>query len=229
MDREVSESSYKDHESGWECGAGGGAEARRKHQNRASDANIYRLDNSVYFSDRITYASASELIKVLRIIAQDIMEDVVTMEGDMRKSKAKFADVRVDPKPIQLYLTTHGGLVHAAFAVIDCIRALRVPVHTIITGYVASAGTLISLAGTKRFITSNAFTMIHEIRSGFWGRFSDARVEHENLTKLMEHVTKYYVEKTKITREKLAEMLRTDTDLTPTEALEMGLVDEILK
>jgi ATP-dependent protease ClpP protease subunit len=69
--------------------------------------------------------------------------------------------------------------------------------------------------------------MIHEIRSGFWGRYSDVRVEHENLTKLMEHITRYYIDKTRITRERLAEMLRTDTDLNATECLELGLVDVV--
>ena len=225
MDRDVSESSYNDSGARW---GAADAEARKKHRT-ADDCNVYRLNNTIYFSDRITYTTASELIKVLRIVEGDIMDDVRSMDGEVRKSKVKYAEARIDPKPILLHLTTLGGLVHAALAVVDCISTMRVPVHTIITGYVASAGTLISLAGTKRLITANAFMMIHEIRSGFWGRYSDARVEHENLTKLMEHVTKYYVENTKITREKLTEMLRTDTDLTPAEALELGLVDEVLK
>ena len=188
---------------------------------------ICRIENSIYFSDRITYDTAHELIRLLRLIEIDHLNDVKAADLEMRKSKFKYADIRVEPIPILLHLTTHGGIVHAAFSIVDCIRSLKVPVHTIITGYVASAGTLISLAGTKRIITPNSFMMIHEIRSGFWGRYSDARVEHENLTKLMEHVTRYYLERTKLTREKLTEMLRVDTDLTATESLELGLVDSI--
>ena len=69
--------------------------------------------------------------------------------------------------------------------------------------------------------------MIHEIRSGFWGRYSDTRVEYENITKLMEHVVKYYLDKTRITRDKLTEMLRTDNDLNAAECLELGLVHKI--
>ena len=74
-------------------------------------------------------------------------------------------------------------------------------------------------------MTPNSFMMVHEIRSGFWGKYSDARIEYENVSKLMEHIVQYYLEKTKIPREKLTEMLRTDTDLTSKECLEFGLVD----
>ena len=189
--------------------------------------NIRRLENYIYFSDRITYQTVLELNFMLHQVESEILDDVKLAEGDAKKTKAKMVDVVIDPKPIILHITTHGGLVHAAFSVVDTIRSLRVPVHTVVSGYVASAGTLISLAGKRRFITPNSFMMIHEIRSGFWGRYSDVRVEHENLTKLMEHITRYYIDKTRITRERLAEMLRTDTDLNATECLELGLVDVV--
>lgn len=189
--------------------------------------NIRRIENSIFFSDRITYQTVHELNYLLHQVETDILEDVKIAESDAKKTKAKMADVIVEPKPIVLNITTHGGIVHAAFSVVDTIRALRVPVHTVVSGYVASAGTLISLAGKRRFITPNSFMMIHEIRSGFWGRYSDARVEHENMTKLMDHIVRYYIDKTKITRERLSDMLRTDTDLNATECLDMGLVDII--
>ena len=71
--------------------------------------------------------------------------------------------------------------------------------------------------------------MIHEIRSGTWGKFSDLRVEHENVSKLMEHIIKYYLEHTKIARERLTDMLRIDTDLAADACLALGLVDTIQK
>ena len=196
-----------------------------KDAKEASHVNIKRIDTSIYFSDRISYHTAHMLNTLLKSIELDILDDVKAADLECKKSKAKYADIRVDPRPICLYLTTNGGIIHAAFSVVDTIKSLLVPVHTYVSGYVASAGTLISLAGARRFITSNSFMMIHEVRSGFWGRYSDARVEHENLTRLMEHISKYYLENTKLTRERLTEMLRVDTDLTASECLALGLVD----
>lgn len=199
-----------------------------RHTKDSGSPNIKRIYNSIYFSDRINHETAHTLILMLRNCELDILDDMKAAEAEHKKAPAsRYAEPAFEPKPIELYLTTYGGLVHAAFAVVDVIRALRVPVHTIVLGYVASAGTLISLAGEKRFITPNAFLMIHEIRGGFWGKASDARVEYENVTKLMAHITEYYLGKTRIARERLVELLRTDTDLNATECVAMGLVESI--
>lgn len=187
--------------------------------------HLKRVETTIYFSDRITYLSAHQLNIMLKNCELDILEDMKAAEDTAKKAKTKYSTLRAEPMPIVLVLTTHGGLVHAAFSIVDTILSLKVPVHTVVSGYVASAGTLISLAGTKRFITPNSYMMIHEIRSGFWGRYSDARIEYENVTKLMEHVVKYYIGRTRLTKERLSEMLRVDTDLTASECLELGLVD----
>ena len=194
---------------------------------KEKSGSIKRIENTIYFSDRITYETAHHLNILLKQCEIDSLDDLKEAEDYVKKSKTKNVIIDVLAKPIILILTTHGGLVHAAFSVVDTIQSLRVPVNTVVSGYVASAGTLISLAGNKRYITPNSFMMIHEIRSGFWGRYSDTRVEYGNITKLMEHVMKYYLEKTKLTRETLTEMLRTDNDLNATECLELGLVHKV--
>jgi len=200
------------------------AKEKEKEKDRG---NVRRVGHTVYFSDRITYESAHTLNVLLRQCESDILEDVKDAEDYMRKGKVKNVNVLVEPKPIILVLTTNGGLVHAAFSVVDTIESMKVPVNTVVSGYVASAGTLISLAGNKRFMTPNSFMMCHEIRSGFWGRYSDVRVEHENITKLMAHIIEYYCTKTKITKERMADMLRTDNDLNAKECLDIGLIDKI--
>lgn len=191
--------------------------------------NIRRLDHEIYFSDRINYHTAHVLQTMLKTCESDILEDLDKLKGlcsrEKDKEKIRLADVDVHPKPIILHITTHGGIVHAALAIVDTIESLKVPVHTVVSGYVASAGTLISLAGAKRYMSPNSFMMVHEIRSGFWGKYSEARVEYENVTKLMEHIIQYYLSKTKLTKEKLTDMLRTDTDMTVHECLELGLID----
>lgn len=204
---------------------------RKGRSSSGTHVNLRHVDNTIYFSDRITYESAHELNILLKVFEKDILDDVEKVEAVARKEKTKFVSVKVEPKPIILVLTTHGGLVHAAFSVVDTILSLRVPVHTVVSGYVASAGTLISLAGKRRLILPNAFMMIHEVRSGFWGRYSDHVVEHTNITKLMDHIIKYYTEQfvKPITREKLLDMLKHDNDLSAAECLELGLVDAVEK
>ena len=72
-------------------------------------------------------------------------------------------DIKIEPKPITLYITSNGGYVYQVFSTIDTIRGMKIPVNTVCKGFVASAGTLLSLAGKKRLITESSYMLIHEI------------------------------------------------------------------
>lgn len=97
--------------------------------------------------------------------------------------------------------------------------------HTVVSSYVASAGTLLSLAGKKRFITPHSFMLIHD----FWGKYSDAREQLGNMDKLMDLIQSFYIEKTKIPQDTLKEILGRDRNWGVEECMEKGLIDEVLK
>jgi len=137
-------------------------------------------------------------------------------------------DIKIEPKPILLYITSNGGYVYQVFSAIDTILKLKVPVHTICRGFVASAGTLLSLAGKKRFITENSYMLIHELRSGSWGKFTHLSESFENSKQLMDHIKSYYLKYTKLTSEELDEQLKKDISWNSKMCLEKGLVDEII-
>ena len=103
-----------------------------------------------------------------------------------------------------------------------------VEIHTVISGFVASAGTLVSAAGKKRFMQTHACAMIHEIRSASWGKISDMRDQYANVDKLMNSIVKFYVERTKLKEEDLRVTLSRDKYWDANECLEAGLIDEIL-
>jgi ATP-dependent Clp protease protease subunit len=135
----------------------------------------------------------------------------------------------IDPPPIKLHLTTYGGLVYAAFSVIACIKSSKVPVHTIIDGYAASAGTLISVCGARRYIHRHSSMMIHELSAGMWGRMSVMEEKMEDLKKMMEKLKEIYTTHTKLTAKKLDKILTKDSDWYAEECLANGLVDEIIE
>ncbi len=151
----------------------------------------------------------------------------------MRNMKLKMQTIAlkmgIEPPPIKLHLTTYGGSVHAAFSVIACIKSSKVPVHTVIDGYVASAGTLISVCGAKRFIHKHSSMLIHELRSGTWGKMSNIEDEVENMKKMMGKIKDIYVEHTKLKKKDLDAILKKDNDWYAEECLNSGLVDEIIE
>jgi ATP-dependent protease ClpP protease subunit len=109
------------------------------------------------------------------------------------------------------------------------MKQLHMPVYTVIDGFVASAGTLISTAGERRFVSKNAYMLIHELRSQFWGKMSEIEEEFSNLQKIMAHIIKHYTEHTKISRKQLDKILVKDSIWNATECIDHGIVDEVME
>jgi len=196
---------------------GGNPSKRQKRGPLAlgSSSNLYTIDNNIYFQDDIDYDTVSELCREMR---------------EMRSRLLQMSrDYNITAPPIRLHLTTNGGMVHAALSAIDCISEMEgIEVHTIVDGYVASAGTLISVCGDKRFMKRNAIMLIHELRSEVWGKMSEIEDEMKNLKKMSEVIKDIYSEKTALRRVDLARILKKDINWEAEECLEKGLVDEIL-
>lgn len=180
-----------------------------------SQAHIYNSMHHVYFSDDITAESVFALNKEL------------TMVKTRMTLFAVSHGIPLDTIPIYLHLTTNGGCIHSAFSVVDTIKTLGVPVYTVVEGTVSSAGTLISLAGKKRFIMPNAYMLLHELRSGVWGKMSNIEEEIENLRKMMDHLYSYYEDNTKMTRRTLEKLLTKDVIWNAQECIKKGVVDEV--
>jgi len=175
--------------------------------------SIYCHSNHIYFNSDIDTSSAFNLNKELR-----------NMEN---KLKSTSALLNIEPLPIYLHLTTNGGSIHSAFSIIDCMNSLTLPIYTVIDGYVASAGTIISVCGTKRYIGKNAYMLIHELRSGVWGKMTYIEEEVSNFKKVQEHLMEIYVDKTSLTQKKLIKILKKDMEWNAEEAINFGLVDDI--
>lgn len=213
----------------------------------ANDDSIYidEQTNSIYFNAGITPKTMSELTKKLLSMEKKILrrqknlkrkiDEVKKLDDTKDKSGTDSEDyeeqfeIKVEPKPINLYITSNGGLVYQVFGAIDTIRGMKVPVHTICKGFVASAGTLLSLAGGKRYITESSYMLIHELRSGHWGKFTHLSESLDNSKQLMEHIKNWYLSRTKMTTEELEEQLKKDVSWNAQMCLEKGLVDEIIK
>jgi ATP-dependent Clp protease protease subunit len=184
-------------------------------RSRPSQSTCYTMNNHIYFNDDITMESVTVLNRSIRELQNDLI--ILGIKND------------IEPPPIKLHLTTYGGLVYAAFSVIACIKSSKIPVHTIIDGYAASAGTLISVCGARRYIHRHSSMMIHELSAGMWGRMSVMEEKMEDLKKMMDKLKEIYTTHTKLTVKKLDKILKKDSDWYAEECLANGLVDEIIE
>jgi ATP-dependent Clp endopeptidase proteolytic subunit ClpP len=180
---------------------------------RHSDKKITRDINHIYYHSEVDRDSIFDLCELIKEAEEENMFTSYKMH--------------IDPIPIYLHINSYGGSIFAAFAAIDCINACKVPVYTIIEGAVASAGTLISVFGKKRYIRPHAYMLIHQLSSGFWGKMSEIDDEHKNLSELTDRILTIYRENTKIPKKELQELLKHDLWLNVEKAMKYGLVDEI--
>ena len=104
---------------------------------------------------------------------------------------------------------------------------MKCPLYTVVDGFVASAGTLISIAGKKRYILPNAYMLLHELRSGFWGKMSDMTEEMENLKKLMDHLIEFYSTHTPLSKKTLEKLLTKDSIWNAKECISRGVVSGV--
>lgn len=180
-----------------------------------SFGGIRSIENKIYFYADIDSTSVVELIKLL-----------VETDTKLQNTKNTLGD---DYTPVcHLHLSTNGGEIFSAFAVVDTIRQMKSKVYTYIDGAVASAGTLISLAGEKRYMGKYSHLLIHQLSGGMFGKFNEMEDEIYNCTALMKLLKTFYKEKTKMPMKKLEEILSKDIWLSADECLQFGIIDQII-
>lgn len=173
------------------------------------------MDTTIFFYGDVTMEAAMELNQIL-----------TEVDIKAQSAAANFAHHGYKPT-IELHLQSSGGSLMIAFSIIDTINRLKSHVNTYVEGGVSSAGTLITCAGDRRFIGKNSYMLIHQLQAAMEGKFSEMADTMENSKKFMEHIHKYYEDRTNLKGEVLEEMLRRDVWLDAESCLEYGLVDEI--
>lgn len=132
----------------------------------------------------------------------------------------------ISNKEINVYINSTGGLVTQGLAIYDIGKIIKSPIRTVAMGQAASMACILMLMGEVRVATPNSRLMLHQIAGGVVGTQEDIRVqvaEMEVLEKLLYDIVK---EKTLITNPETE--LRVDNWYSPTRALELGILTEIL-
>ena len=135
-----------------------------------------------------------------------------------------------EPMKIYLHICSDGGDVFTALSVIDTILSSKVDIVTVCEGCVASAGVLISLAGNERLVRKHGYMMIHEIRSGCMGKYSECQDDMKCNDILMDRLKNYMNERcnNKHLKKKMNKVLKHDIIWDAEKCLKYGLVDKIV-
>jgi ATP-dependent Clp protease protease subunit len=137
-----------------------------------------------------------------------------------------------DPKAdIHFYINSPGGSVTAGMSVFDVMRYIRCDVQTYCIGIAASMATTLLAAGTKgkRNILPHSEVMIHQVLGGFRGQVTDVEIRTKHLLRTKETMNKILADLTGQPLEKVIVDTDRDKFMSAEEALEYGLVDNLLE
>jgi ATP-dependent Clp protease, protease subunit len=137
-----------------------------------------------------------------------------------------------DPsKDIQVYFNTPGGSVYAGLGIYDTMQYITADIATICTGMAASMGAILLTAGTKgkRSALTHSRIMIHQPMGGASGQASDIEITAREIMKIKNELYKILSDHTGKTLEQVEKDADRDYWMTSQEAVEYGMIDEILQ
>lgn len=176
-----------------------------------------------------SYDLYSRLLKD-RIVMLDT--EVTNASASLIVAQMLFLESEDPDKDILFYINSPGGVVTAGMSIYDTMQFIKPDVSTIVMGQACSMGSLLATAGApgKRLMLPHARHMIHQPSGGAQGQATDIQIQAEEILKMKKYLTEIYVKhnlKGKTFEELSADMER-DKFMSAQEALDYGLIDEIV-
>jgi ATP-dependent Clp protease protease subunit len=141
-----------------------------------------------------------------------------------------FLEAQDPDKDIQFYINSPGGSVTAGMAIYDTMQYIKCDVSTICIGMAASMGAFLLSSGTKgkRIALPNSEIMIHQPSAGTQGKVTDMEIDVEHFLKIKKNLNEILSHNTGKPVEQIKQDSERDNWMSASEALEYGLIDQVI-
>jgi ATP-dependent Clp protease protease subunit len=171
------------------------------------------------------------------IFSRLLKERVIFLTGPIEDNMATivvaqllFLEAENPEKDISMYINSPGGVVTAGLSIYDTIQYIKPDVSTVCVGQAASAASLILCSGApgKRFSLPHARVMVHQPSGGMRGQATDMEIHVQEIITLKRKINEIYKKHTGQPLKKIESQLERDTFLSPEQAKDFGLIDNII-
>lgn len=171
------------------------------------------------------------------IYSRLLKERIIFLTGEVHDQSASLICAQLlfleseNPKSdISFYINSPGGVVTAGMSIYDTMQYIKPDVATLCLGQAASMGSLLLTAGTKgkRYCLPHSRVMVHQPSGGARGQATDIEIVANEILRTRHTLNQIYVDKTGQPLETIEKTLERDTFMTAEEALDFGLIDEIV-
>jgi ATP-dependent Clp protease protease subunit len=134
-------------------------------------------------------------------------------------------------KEISFYINSPGGLVTSGLGIYDTMQYIKPPVSTLCIGQASSMGSFLLAAGEKgkRFSLPNSRIMVHQPSAGYEGQATDIEIHAKEIMALKDRLNKIYSKHTKKSESEIKKALERDNFMSPNDAKNFGLIDEVVE
>jgi ATP-dependent Clp protease protease subunit len=170
----------------------------------------------------------SRLLKERIVFLGAEVEDGV---ANLITAQLLFLEAEDPDKDISLYINSPGGSAYAGMAIYDAMQVVRPDVSTICTGIAMSAAAMILAGGApgKRFALPHTKVMIHQGSAGFRGSPADIQIQAREVLALTRQMAEIIAGHTGNSVEQVMKDIDRDRFMTPPEAKEYGLIDDVFQ
>lgn len=156
--------------------------------------------------------------------------DITDQVANVVVAQLLFLRMEDPKKDVNIYINSVGGYVTAGLAIYDTLQWMNCNVNTYCIGQASSMGAFLLAAGTKgrRYALPNSRIMIHQPSGGVGGRAEDIRIQAKEILYIKQRLNEILAERTGQSIEKIAIDSERDFFMSPQEAKEYGLIDEVV-
>ena len=174
-----------------------------------------------------SYDIFSRLLKD-RIIFVD--GEITDASADLVVAQILFLESQNPEKEISMYINSPGGSVTAGLAIYDTMQYVKCEIQTICMGQAASMGAVLLAGGSKgkRFALPSSRIMIHQPWGGAEGQATDISIQAKEIGRLKKLSIEYFAENTGKSYDEIAKDLERDFYMSAQEALEYGIIDQVM-
>jgi ATP-dependent Clp protease protease subunit len=159
-----------------------------------------------------------------------LSEEVNDTTASLIVAQLLFLEAQDPDKDIQFYINSPGGSVSAGLAIYDTMQYVKPDVSTICIGMAASMGAFLLSSGAKgkRIALPNSEIMIHQPSGGSRGQCTDIQIQAEQILKIKQRLNAILAANTGKTVEEVERDCERDHFMTAQEALEYGIIDQVI-
>ena len=177
----------------------------------AEDHEVVRVNGcDIYYYGEVDRENALDFLDEFKKLEVNLLKKAIELPGYT--------------PTIRVHIHSDGGDVFSGLSMMDALKSSRVNVVTIAEGTCCSAATFMLLGGSERLMGKYSFILIHQLSSGFFGKYTELKDEMKTCKKIMSVIWNLYENETLIPKEKMSQFMKRDIYLGYDECINYGIV-----